>query len=100
MASLDIKGRGKLEPKFYGPFKILERVGDVSYKLDLPAGTKLHDVFLVGLLKPFQGEPPLSPGVLPPIHHGCACLEPLSHKESGGPRQARSTSPVEEHGGG
>jgi hypothetical protein len=37
VASLDITGRGKLGPRFYGPFKIIERVGDVAYKLELPA---------------------------------------------------------------
>jgi hypothetical protein len=78
MASLDIKGRGKLGPRFYGPFKILERVDNVAYKLELPAGTKLHDVFHVGMLKPFQGERPSSSGALPPIHHGRACLELLA----------------------
>jgi hypothetical protein len=78
MASLDIKGRGKLGPRFYGPFKILERVDNVAYKLELPVGTKLHDVFHVGMLKPFQGEQPSSSGALPPIHHGRACLELLA----------------------
>jgi hypothetical protein len=77
MASLDIKGRGKLEPKFYGPFKILKRVGDVAYKLELSAGAKLHDVFHVGLLKSFHGEPPSSPGALSPVCHGRTYLEPL-----------------------
>jgi hypothetical protein len=77
MASLDIKSRDKLGPKFYGPFKILERVGKVAYKLEFPASAKHHDVFHVGLLKPFRGEPPSSPGTLPPIRHVRACLEPL-----------------------
>jgi hypothetical protein len=76
IASLDIKGCGKLGPKFYGPFQILERVGDVAYKLKLPTGAKLHDVFHVELLKRFCGEPPEETVALPPIRHGRACLEP------------------------
>jgi hypothetical protein len=44
MASLDIKGKGKLGQKYYGPFQVIERVGDVAYKL-------LHDIFHVELLR-------------------------------------------------
>jgi hypothetical protein len=51
-------------------------VGDVAYKLVLPQGAKLHDTFHVQLLKKFHGETPTGPRVLPPIHHGHACLEP------------------------
>jgi hypothetical protein len=61
--------------KFFGFYKILERVSDVAYRLELPVGAKLHDAFHVGLLKKYYGEVPAGPGVLLVIHHGHACLE-------------------------
>jgi hypothetical protein len=76
IASLDVQGRGKLGPKFYGPFKVLERIGEVAYHLQLLAGAKLHNAFHVGLMKKFIGEPPSVPGILPPMRHGRVCLEP------------------------
>jgi hypothetical protein len=75
VASLPKQGKGKLGPKFFGPFKILECIGSVAYKLQLPEGARIHNVFHVGLLKNYVGEEPTGPIVLPPIHHGRACLE-------------------------
>jgi hypothetical protein len=77
VASLDITGHGKLGLRFYGPFKIIEQVGDIAYKLELPAGAKLHNVFHVGLLKPYHGTTPTGPGVLPPTRHGRAIPQPV-----------------------
>jgi hypothetical protein len=76
VASLNVDSRGKLGPKFYEPFQVRERVDDVTYKLLLPLGTKLHGTFHVGLLKRFYSAMPSGPRVLPLVHHGRACLEP------------------------
>jgi hypothetical protein len=46
------KVKGKLSPRFIGPFKILERVGEVVYRLELPNQlSDVHDVFHISQLK-------------------------------------------------
>jgi hypothetical protein len=44
--------KGKLAPRYIGPFKILGRRGEVSYQLEMPPElSKVHDVFHVSLLR-------------------------------------------------
>ena len=44
--------KGKLAPRYIGPFKVLERRGEVAYQLELPESLSgVHDVFHVSQLK-------------------------------------------------
>ncbi|GJX62088.1 putative nucleotidyltransferase, ribonuclease H [Tanacetum coccineum] len=50
--------KGKLSPRFIGPFEILERIGEVSYRLALPPQlSHVHDVFHVSLLRGYHYHP-------------------------------------------
>nr|GFC29523.1 putative nucleotidyltransferase, ribonuclease H [Tanacetum cinerariifolium] len=50
--------KGKLSPRFIGPFEILDRVGKVSYRLTLPPQlSHVHDVFRVSLLRGYKYHP-------------------------------------------
>ena len=46
----------KLAPKFYGPFKILEKIGTRSYRLELDQRWRIHNVFHISLLEPYKSS--------------------------------------------
>ncbi|XP_023740817.1 uncharacterized protein LOC111888912 [Lactuca sativa] len=56
----------KLTKRFFGPFKITERVGAVAYCLQLPPEARIHPVFHVSLLHEAHGQSISIP--LPPPH--------------------------------
>ncbi|KAK6146303.1 hypothetical protein DH2020_020172 [Rehmannia glutinosa] len=50
--------KGKLKPRYIGPFEILTRVGDLAYHLALPPSlSSMHDVFHVSRLWTYQPDP-------------------------------------------
>ncbi|CAN6685825.1 unnamed protein product [Malus baccata var. baccata] len=58
--------KGKLSPRYIRPYQIIERVGEVAYRLELPLElSKVHDVFHVSMLCHYVSDPlhviPLQP---------------------------------------
>ena len=50
--------KGKLSPRYIGPFEIIERIGKMAYRLTLsPDLSKVHNVFHVSMLKKYVPDP-------------------------------------------
>ncbi|KAK6121581.1 hypothetical protein DH2020_044676 [Rehmannia glutinosa] len=52
------KKGGKLSPRYAGPYKILQRIGKLAYRLELATQyAGMHNVFHVSILKKYQPDP-------------------------------------------
>jgi hypothetical protein len=50
--------KGKLSPRFVGPFEITQRVGKLAYRIALPPDLiEIHDVFHMAMLKRYIANP-------------------------------------------
>lgn len=55
-ASIACRRNEKFAPKYFGPYAILERIGTVAYRLDLPPTSTIHPVIHVSQLKRARGH--------------------------------------------
>ena len=59
-------GTRKLLPRWIGPFTILDQIGTLAYRLDLPESMhKIHNVFHVSKLKPYKASGRVQPPPVP-----------------------------------
>ena len=66
-----------MAPKFYGPYKVLHKIGSIAYKLELPSSSCIHPVFHVSCLKKVVGTKIRAQTVLPELDtEGSIILEP------------------------
>ena len=82
----------KLLPKYYGPYNVLQKIGTMANKLELPASSQVHPVFHVSCLKKVIGENLPVQTILPELdEEGKIILEPEAVMETR-TRQLRNRS--------
>lgn len=67
-SSLKEKGKEKLKPRFYGPYRIVRCIGEVIYELELQEGSRIHNVFHVSCLTKAIGQNVTVATDLPPLN--------------------------------
>ncbi|XP_057853880.1 uncharacterized protein LOC131063923 [Cryptomeria japonica] len=66
-STLQKSGAEKLKPHFYGPFRVIRKVGAVAYELELPSDSRVHNVFHVSHLKKALGHNVVASSQLLPL---------------------------------
>ncbi|KAL0394552.1 UNVERIFIED_CONTAM: Transposon Ty3-G Gag-Pol polyprotein [Sesamum latifolium] len=75
--SLKAHSYHKLAPRYFGPFQVVQRIGAVAYKLELPEFARIHPVFHVSQLKKKVGSAMCTPHLPVTLTaHGHVVLEP------------------------
>ena len=55
---LRFEKRGKLSPRYIGPYEIMSKVGPIAYRLKLPLElSRIHDTFHVSMLRKYIPDP-------------------------------------------
>ncbi|XP_009593403.2 uncharacterized protein [Nicotiana tomentosiformis] len=94
--SLNSHSFQKLSAKYFGPFQIIQRVGQVAYTLALPPQSNIHPTFHISQLKNKLGTHTTSP-TLPVVHaehgHVLLTLEAILDRRLA-PNNVRATTPV------
>ena len=82
MSLKQAKKDNKLSPKYYGPYKVLQKTGTMAYKLELPASSPVYPIFHVSFLKKVISENLPVQTILPELNEeGKIILEPKAVTE-------------------
>lgn len=76
--SIEVKRSLKLSLKFYGPYRVTQKVGNLAYKSDLPSGSKIHSVFHLLQLKKNCNDRSAIPELPLADQHSQMKIEPIS----------------------
>src|ERR1700690_2937322 len=67
MSLKQAKKDNKLSPKYYGPYKVLQKIGTMAYKFELPASSRVQLVFHVSCLNKVISEKILVQTIFPKL---------------------------------